>query len=213
MKQSTKPEQLAPVDSADAQRQRVLGAAFAAFLEKGYARTSMLDIASRAKISKRDLYAMCSGKPEMLREVIAERARRMRLALDLPAATDRAGLAATLKAFGLAVLKGVCSRPVLVLHRMAIAVAEDAPEVARTLDEAGRKVNRGALRRFLAQAQLAKLLKPGGDPTTMMDDFFALLWGGLLIELLMGVKPTPSSQSLNARAERATSKFLDIYGA
>jgi len=74
-----------PPADEDTLRQRVLGAAFSTFLEKGYARTSMLDIASRAKISKRDLYAMCSGKPAMLREVISERARRMRLPLDMPA--------------------------------------------------------------------------------------------------------------------------------
>jgi len=80
------------------------------------------------------------------------------------------------------------SRPVLVLHRMAVAVAEEAPDVAKTLDEAGRKVNRAALRRFLASVQATKLLAPG-DPAAMMDDFFALLWGGLLIELLMGVTP------------------------
>src|SRR6516162_7422418 len=106
MKRSTPPPAAADDEDADTQRQRVLGAAFATFLEKGYARTSMLDIASRAKISKRDLYAMCSGKPAMLREVIAERARRMRLPLDLPPVKDRRSLIATLNAFGLAVLQG-----------------------------------------------------------------------------------------------------------
>jgi AcrR family transcriptional regulator len=200
-----------PPDDEDTQRQRVLGAAFATFLEKGYARTSMLDIASRAKISKRDLYAMCSGKPAMLREVIAERARRMRLPLDLPPVKDRRSLIATLNAFGLAVLQGVSSRPVLAVHRMAIAVAEEAPDVAETLDQAGRKVNRAALRRFLAEAQAARLLK-SGDAAAMMDDFFALLWGGLLVELLMAVIPPPSARALTQRAERATTKFLGMYG-
>jgi AcrR family transcriptional regulator len=94
-----------PADE-DTLRQRVLGAAFSTFLEKGYARTSMLDIASRAKISKRDLYAMCSGKPAMLREVISERARRMRLPLDIPAVRNRGELFATLNALGLATLHG-----------------------------------------------------------------------------------------------------------
>jgi AcrR family transcriptional regulator len=199
-----------PPADEDTLRQRVLGAAFSTFLEKGYARTSMLDIASRAKISKRDLYAMCSGKPAMLREVISERARRMRLPLDMPAVRNREELIATLNALGLATLQGVISRPVLVLHRMAVAVAEEAPDVAKTLDEAGRKVNRTALRRFLGDAQAAKLLGPG-DPAAMMDDFFALLWGGLLIELLMGVTPPPSPGALARRAQRATTKFLELY--
>ena len=191
-------------------RQRVLGAAFSSFLEKGYARTSMLDVANRARISKRDLYAMCAGKPAMLRELVSERARRMRLPLDLPAVSDRKQLVAALTAFGVAIMQGICSRPVLVLQRLAIAVAEDEPDVAQTFDGAGRKVNRAALRRFLAQAQDRKVLGPG-DPAAMVEDFFALLWGDLLVELLLGVATPPSERELKQKARRATAKFLKLY--
>jgi len=191
-------------------RQRVLGAAFSSFLEKGYARTSMLDVANRARISKRDLYAMCAGKPAMLRELVSERARRMRLPLDLPAVSDRKQLVAALTAFGVAIMQGICSRPVLVLQRLAIAVAEDEPDVAQTFDGAGRKVNRAALRRFLAQAQDRKVLGPG-DPAAMVEDFFALLWGDLLVELLLGVATPPSERELKQKAGRATAKFLKLY--
>ena len=45
---------------------RILGAAFKAFVEDGYAGTSTLDIATRAKVSKRDLYANFGSKHEML---------------------------------------------------------------------------------------------------------------------------------------------------
>jgi len=197
-------------EEQDSVRQRVLGAAFSSFLEKGYARTSMLEIASRARISKRDLYAMCNGKPAMLKELVSERARRMRLPLDLPAVRDRKQLAAALTAFGVAIMQGICSRPVLVLQRLAVAVAEDEPEVAQTFDGAGRKVNRAALRRFLAQAQDRMVLGPG-DPAAMVEDFFALLWGDLLVELLLGVATPPSERELKQKAGRATAKFLKLY--
>jgi AcrR family transcriptional regulator len=202
----------APPTSAedDSLRQRVLGAAFAALLDKGYARMSMLDVASRARISKRDLYAMCSGKPAILRELVSERARRMRLPLELPAVRDRRQLAGTLTAFGVAVIQGISSRPVLVLQRLAVALAEDEPEVAQTFDSAGRKVNRAALRRLLAQAQAGKVLGPG-DPASMTEDFFALLWGDLQVELLMGVATPPSAPMLRRRARQATDKFLKLY--
>ena len=197
-------------EEQDSVRQRVLGAAFSSFLEKGYARTSMLEIASRARISKRDLYAMCNGKPAMLKELVSERARRMRLPLDLPAVRDRKQLAVALTAFGVAIMQGICSRPVLVLQRLAVAVAEDEPEVAQTFDGAGRKVNRAALRRFLAQAQDRMVLGPG-DPAAMVEDFFALLWGDLLVELLLGVATPPSERELKQKAGRATAKFLKLY--
>jgi AcrR family transcriptional regulator len=39
-------------------RERILEAAFRAFMESGYATTSTLEIATRARVSKRELYAL-----------------------------------------------------------------------------------------------------------------------------------------------------------
>jgi len=41
-------------------RERILKAAFAAFKKNGYATTSTLEIATRARVSKRELYALAS---------------------------------------------------------------------------------------------------------------------------------------------------------
>lgn len=102
-------------------RERVLNAAFSAFMEKGYEGTSTLEIATRAKVSKRELYQVCSDKSALLKDAITERAQRMRLPLELPAATDRTALAATLTALGASVLRGVSEPPVLGVYRLAIA--------------------------------------------------------------------------------------------
>src|SRR5437868_6483690 len=58
---------------------RILRAAFEAFTEEGYAGTSTLDIATRARVSKRDLYANFGSKHEVLVACIKSRADRMRL--------------------------------------------------------------------------------------------------------------------------------------
>jgi len=50
-----------------------------------------------------------------------------------------------------------------------------------------------------------------GDPAAMVEDFFALLWGDLLVELLMGVATPPSERELKQKAGRATAKFLKLY--
>ena len=39
-------------------RSRILGAAFDSFVEHGYAETTTIEIATRAKVSKRELYAL-----------------------------------------------------------------------------------------------------------------------------------------------------------
>src|SRR5207248_818569 len=81
-------------------RQRILDAAFAAFMEGGYAETSTLEIASRARVSKRALYALVGNKQEMLAACISERAKRLQLPADLPEPRDRDSLAEVLTTFG-----------------------------------------------------------------------------------------------------------------
>jgi AcrR family transcriptional regulator len=48
-------------DETDA-RSRILDAAFAAFMKNGYASTSTLEIATRARVSKRELYTLVGNK-------------------------------------------------------------------------------------------------------------------------------------------------------
>src|SRR6516165_7977331 len=88
-------------DSSDstAMRERILTAAFETFHERGYAATSTLEIATRARVSKRDLYALVGNKEQMLMAAIGDRARRLRAPADMPTLRDRATLAWVLTAF------------------------------------------------------------------------------------------------------------------
>jgi AcrR family transcriptional regulator len=192
-------------------RERILNAAFSSFMEKGYAGTSTLEIATRAKVSKRELYQISSDKAALLKDAIMERAQRMRLPLNLPPAKTREGLTTTLIAFGTSIMRGVCEPPVRGVYRLAIAEAPQAPEVARFLDSAGREASRTALARTLAQAQSDQLIG-AGDPAVMAVDFFALLWGDLLIQILLRVVDPPSPQEMERKAKQATEKFFKLYG-
>ena len=58
-------------------RGRILEAAFSAFTERGFAETSTLEIATRARASKRELYALFGSKQDMLVACISERAKRL----------------------------------------------------------------------------------------------------------------------------------------
>src|ERR1700746_3726795 len=84
----------APTEQAPL-RARILEAAFSAFMERGYARSSTLEIATRARASKRELYAEFDSKQDMLIACISERARRLRLPVDLPELRDREMLRTT----------------------------------------------------------------------------------------------------------------------
>src|ERR1700704_6949778 len=132
----TRPRKAPPPAPLAPSRERILNAAFSSFTEKGYARTSTLEIATRAKVSKRELYALCTDKSALLRDAVTERAKRMRLALELPAAEDREALATTLTAFGNATLRGVCDKPVLAVYRLPHAEARTPPGGAALLADA-----------------------------------------------------------------------------
>jgi AcrR family transcriptional regulator len=74
-------------------RRRILEAAFAAFMKSGYAAASTLEIATRARVSKRELYALVGNKQKMLITCIRERAKRLEVRAHLPVAHDRETLA------------------------------------------------------------------------------------------------------------------------
>jgi AcrR family transcriptional regulator len=188
---------------------RILGAAFKEFMENGYAGASTLKIATRAKVSKRDLYANFGSKQAILAACIASRARRMRLPANLPAPRSPEMLAATLTAFGATVLREVCQPAVMAMYRLAIAEAERAPDVAETLNEA-RSVNRGALAGLLAEAQTVGILRDG-DPRHMMEQFFALLWGDLLLTRLLRGGGMPKPAEIDRRSRAATEAFLKLH--
>ena len=192
-------------------RHRIVDAAVGAFMENGYAGTSTLEIATRAKVSKRDLYANFDGKQAMLVACITSRAARMRLPPNLPVPRSRDMLAATLVGFGATILREVSHPAVMAMFRLAIAEAERAPEVAEVLD-ASRVAGREALAALLAQAQSTGLLA-GGDPHRMMDAFFALLWGDLLVRLLLRVADAPKPAEIDRRARAATAAFLTLYAS
>ena len=76
-----------PADSQKPQgdiRDRVLRAGFEAFRELGFDGTSTLEIATRAKVSKRELYAEFGSKHGILQALIASTAERMKMPLAPP---------------------------------------------------------------------------------------------------------------------------------
>jgi len=190
-------------------RERILEAAFAAFMKSGYATTSMLEIATRARVSKRELYALVGSKPEMLIACISERAKRLDAPADLPALRDRETLEQVLASFGAKFVREVSDPTVIAVFRLAIAEAVHAPEVARALNSIGREASRAALRKIMAEAQASGLLT--GRPAELAEQFAGLLWRDLMVSLLLGVAERPNRREIAGRARGATAAFLQLH--
>ena len=190
--------------------ERILGAAFQAFTEEGYAGTSTLDIATRAKVSKRDLYANFASKHAVLVACIKSRANRIRLSPDLPSPNSRPMLASTLTAFATNLVLEISDPSVIATFRLAIAEATRSPEIAQALDTAGRDATRQALAELLVSAQAAQLIGPG-EPAEMATQYLGLVWEGLMVSLLLGVAGTPGPAEAERRATRATAAFMQLH--
>jgi AcrR family transcriptional regulator len=190
-------------------RGRILEAAFTAFTKHGYAASSTLEIATRARVSKRELYALVGNKQEMLIACIGARAKRLQPSADLPMPRDRETLARVLVSLGTQLLHETTEPIVIAVFRLAIAEAVNAPEVAQTLDSIGRETSRAALRQVMTQALTSGMLH--GRAPDLAEQFGGLLWGNLMVSLLLGVAARPTSREVAARARAATAAFLQLH--
>jgi AcrR family transcriptional regulator len=174
-KKSAKPVAALPGGQSPV-RARILEAAFAAFMENGFAETSTLEIATRARASKRELYAEFGSKQDMLLACIKERAERLRLPVDLPELSDRATLERALVAFGTQLLREVSDPAVVAVFRLAISEAVRASEVAQTLNDVAIATSRAALREIVRRAIDARLLD--GEPAETAELTRAMIVSG-----------------------------------
>lgn len=201
-------EKLEPGDGR-ATRSRIVDATFQVLMERGYAGASTREIARRARVSKRELYALFDSKEGILAAMIGGRAARMRQPLALPDVTDRRALAQTLRQFGASLLREGSKPEVTALFRLAIAEVERAPGLAQRLNADGRLPTRAALAAFLEGAVSRGLL--AGSPQAMAVRFLTLLWGDLQMALLLRLADPPSADEIELRADAAVAAFMALY--
>lgn len=188
-----------------------MAAAFSVLMEKGYEGASTLEIARRARVSKRELYAEFGSKAGILEALVTATSSRMQVPLDTAHVKDRASLAAALAAYGKAALGELTGPHVVAINRLAAAEGGRGSELGKILEARGREPNRRALVALISQAQQAGVLKAGA-PDAIAGEFFALLSGDLLLRLMLGVTKRPSGKEIARRAQAATDAVLSLHG-
>ena len=196
----------------DSVRERILGAAMRTFMEHGFAAATTLEIATRAKVSKRELYALVGNKQQMLAACVAERGQRMRLPEGFPAPTDTTSLRSALRQYGATMLRELTDPGVLAVFRLAISESKRSPGVAASINNLGRQPARAALESLLRSARAAKLLA-GDDLQSMVSHYLGLLWGDLMVWILLGTVPVPNAREIDRRADEVARLFLGLHGS
>ena len=198
-----------PLEALEPRRRHILEAAYGVLIERGYAGANTLEIARRARVSKRELYAEFGSKSGLLRALISATADRMRVTLVVNDVADRKALRSVLARYGKTALSELTRTPVLALNRLAIAEAGRSNEIGRILEQEGREPNRRALIELLAKARAAGMLS--AEPELVAGQFFSLLMGDLMLRLLLGVVEPPNRKEIGRRAEAATTAILALY--
>lgn len=185
-----------------ARRQAILSAAGAVFFERGFEAATTLEIASRARTSKRALYELFGSKEQLLDALIRESSQQMQAPLELASPDSREALLETLRQFGHRFLEQLFHPRRTAMYRLAIAEAFRSGKVAIELEAAGRQPVVEAMTRFLAQAARNRLVR-AEDIELLAAAFFGILVGPQQTQLLLGLEKTVPPQAIRHRVELA----------
>lgn len=199
-----------PPDSNDRQA-AILEAALSVLKREGYARTTMLQIATEAGASKATLYALFANKQTLFAALVRHTASGanagLRAAMD--AATE---VEPTLTEFGFNLLRLMCGDTSISLNRAAVSEVHQTPELGQTLYANGRQTTGQLVMRFMQRAHDEGKLRLD-TVEAAFETLLGLLLGDLQVRLLIGVATKPSDKALRLRAERAIAQFMALYGS
>jgi AcrR family transcriptional regulator len=188
------------MSSLAARRTEILEAAGAEFYERGYAAATTLELARRAAISKRDLYALFGSKRGVLEALIGEYTKAMTLAPPNPPRDAREFLDA-LEDFGARLLAQLLDDKRVTFYRLAIAEAPRS-DFAAILHDCGIAPVRQSITAFMTAAVMAGIVA-AADAETIAEAFFGVLIGQTQIEVLLGLTAAPGISEIAARARQA----------
>jgi AcrR family transcriptional regulator len=147
------------------------------FLDKGYARTAMEDIAARCRISKRTLYRLFPNKAEVFGVIIDDHRHSM---LALPANYDDLPLEEAIGRIFLIDIDEAAHRKRIEVIRLAIVEGRQFPELAALVRERGADKSLAMLTEWLeAQAQRGRIdIEDAGATAKMLAD---MIFGAIVM--------------------------------
>ncbi|HEV7368311.1 TetR/AcrR family transcriptional regulator [Arenibaculum sp.] len=196
----------------DPKLDKILSAARAAFLEHGFAATSMDLIAQTARVSKTTLYTRFPSKEALFAATVETECRRSGMHF-APEAFDDVPLDEALRRIGLRFLALLWSPGAMRLRQMVTGEAARFPELAEIFCSSGPDRGCDAVARFFARAVAQRRLPSTGfDPAFLGGQFMAALKGRLDWDLSFGRRPVPTEEERERHVRAAVALFLRGLG-
>jgi AcrR family transcriptional regulator len=194
-----------------AKRDEILEVAGAVFLELGYERTSMAEIAARVGGSKATLYGYFPSKESLFVAIIQQRAELYVLpALTRLEESTQEDVRPALQRFGEQFLAYLATEEAVATYRVIISEAAHS-DIGRAFFEAGPQRANEVLARYLTGAMSRGQLRKA-DASVATSHFFALLAHGEMWErYFMREIPAITRAQIRRIVERALDAFLNGY--
>jgi TetR/AcrR family transcriptional regulator, mexJK operon transcriptional repressor len=191
----------------EARRRAFLEAATAAFLEKGYAATTLDDIIARSGGSRQTLYALFGGKQGLFKALVAERCTKIFAPLCGQDLLDRAP-DDVLVDLGIRFIETVTTPDTLGVYRLVVSEGIFMKELAEQFWENGPARTRAMLARYFEQ-QVGRGTLRLDDPEQAAHQFWGMLLGNFQFQCLLGLREAPGPEETEAFVRAAVSRFLD----
>ena len=194
----------------DDRRAAILEIARAAFLQDGYAGTSMSQIAAKVGGSKATLYNYFASKKDLLIALADEESTQIFAPL-FDVSEMRGDIRTVLESFIRRFLDLLLSDDLIAFYRLIVAESARFPEVGQTADELGVKRGLESIAGYLAEAMERGELRRT-NVRIAAEQFLDLCAGHLHRKRLWGVVGDISQEEIEAQARHVVTTFLAAYG-
>ena len=192
-------------------RENIVRAANGLFMKNGYSLTSMEAVAKNAGVSKLTIYSHFANKDELFKEVIRQRCDKLAAPESFMALADEP-VEKSLMQLGLGFTSLVFRPDSIRLHCIMQAEATRHPKVVEIFYETGPKRVRAEFARLLKIWDNQNKLSIA-NPEVAANQFFSLLKGEMLMQVILLRMPMPSQAQLEAHLRATVDFFLSAYSS
>jgi AcrR family transcriptional regulator len=188
-------------------RRAFMSAANAAFLEKGYAHTTLGDIIAKSGGSRQTLYTLFGGKQGLFEALVTELNAELFRPLRAEGQLDRAP-EDVLVEIGIRFVQMVLAPTALGLFRLVVAEGPSMRELSEQFWKLGPARTITAFESYFAEQTRRGVLHLV-DSKQAARQFQGMLLGNFHMQCLLGVREIPAPEEIEAFVKSAVERFLD----
>jgi TetR/AcrR family transcriptional repressor of mexJK operon len=202
-----------PRTGKDDKREAIIAIAQEMFARKGFAGTSMSEIAAKLGGSKGTLYNYFKSKDELFVAVIVEKCRKIESLLNQADIEGGGDLRQTLTNFGEHFLELILNDESIGTYRLATAESPRFPHIGQAIYTSGVQPNHRRLARFLEHAQELGQLRADADVSVAAEQFFDLCNSDIHRRRLWNIAQQPTPEEIRKNTEHAVDTFMRAFGS